>query len=259
MNLRRLGVPGGVAARRMLADRGGLVFTTLFYLLVSWVLASLWRAATGPDGTIAGYSGDALTWYVFCSEAAICAISQRLVEEIGEEIATGVVTVELLRPLPVVLVRLLIQTGRCLAQLAVLLVAGGVLAWQLAGPPPSTVGAVLAVPALALAVVANLALQHAFAAAAFWLRDARVGWFIYQKFVFILGGMLLPLEVLPGALRAVAFGLPFMTMAYVPAALAAGHGGPVLLLVQLAWLVVLVGLAAAVFAAGQRRLQAVGG
>jgi ABC-2 type transport system permease protein len=243
----------------MLADRGGLVFSAIFYLLVAVVLAALWRAAAGPHGTVAGYSGDALTWYVFVSEAAICTISQRLIEEIGEEIAGGALTVELLRPLPVVLVRLAVQTGRCLAQLAVLLVVGGIGAWLLAGPPPSAAGALLAVPALVLAVAANLALQHTVAAVAFWLRDARVGWFIYQKLVFILGGMLLPLEVLPGPLRAVAFGLPFMSMAYVPSRLAAGHVEPVLLVVQAGWLVVLIGGAVAVFAAGQRRLQAVGG
>jgi ABC-2 type transport system permease protein len=256
---RRLGVPAAVAARRMLADRAALVFIGIFYLLVAGVLSALWQTAAGPGGSIAGYSGDALTWYVFVSEAAICAISQRLIEEIGEEIANGSVTVELLRPLPVVLVRLAVQTGRTLGQLAVLLVVGCAGAWLLAGPPPDALGLLLALPALVLAVAANLALQHTVAAIAFWLRDAKVGWFLYQKAVFILGGMLLPLEVLPGALQALAFGLPFMTMAYVPARLAAGHVEPLLLVVQGGWLVVLVGAAVAVFAAGQRRLQAVGG
>jgi ABC-2 type transport system permease protein len=66
----------------------------------------------------------------------------------------------------------------------------------------ATAGALLAVPALVLAVTANLSLQYAVAASAFWLGDARATWFLYQKLVFILGGMLLPLEVMPGALFA---------------------------------------------------------
>jgi ABC-2 type transport system permease protein len=77
--------------------------------------------------------------------------------------------------------------------------------------------------------------------------------------VFILGGMLLPLEVLPEVLREVAMALPFMAMAYAPARLASGHVEPWLLLVQAGWLVVLAAGAGAVFAAGQRRLQVVGG
>jgi hypothetical protein len=48
-------------------------------------------------------------------------------------------------------------------------------------------------------------------------------------------------------------------MAYVPGRLASGHVEPALLAGQLAWAVVLVGVAALAFAAGERRLQAVGG
>jgi hypothetical protein len=48
-------------------------------------------------------------------------------------------------------------------------------------------------------------------------------------------------------------------MAYVPARLASGHVEPWLLLEQLAWLAVLAAAAVAMFDAGERRLQVVGG
>jgi ABC-2 type transport system permease protein len=256
--LRRLAVPAGSAAHRLFADRGGLAVSVLFYLLVSTVLAALWRAATGPDGNVVGYTGAQLTWYAFTAEAAIGALSIRLIEEVGEEIGSGAVTVELLRPMPVLAVRLAVEYGRALVRLAALVVTGTALAWLVVGPPPSGAGAALAVPSLALAAAANLALQYTVAAGAFWLRDARAGWFLYQKLVFVVGGMLLPLEVLPDAVQPVAFALPFMAMAYAPARLAAGHVEPGLLLVQAGWVVVLVGLAAVVFTAGQRRVQVTG-
>jgi ABC-2 type transport system permease protein len=258
MRARRLGVPAEVGGRRVLADRDGLVVTTLFYLIVSGVLASLWGAAAA-HGDVAGYSGVALTWYVVTSEAAVCALNIRLIEEVGDEIGSGAVAVEMQRPLPVLAVRLAVEVGRGVARLAVLLVPGAVLAWLIAGPPSNAGGVVLALPALVLAITANLALQYALAGAAFWLRDTKAMWFLYQKLVFILGGMLLPLEVLPGALRDVAFHLPFLAMAYVPARLAAGHVEPALLLLQVGWLVILGGVAAGVFTLGQRRLQVVGG
>jgi ABC-2 type transport system permease protein len=259
MKVRRLGVPAEVAGRRVLADRDGLVVATIFYLIVAGVLASLWQVAAGAQGDIAGYSGEALTWYIVTSEAAVCALNIRLIEEVGDEIGSGAVAVEMLRPLPVVAVRLAVEVGRGLMRLAVLLPPGALLAWLLAGPPPSGTGVALAVPALALAITANLCLQHVLAAAAFWLRDTRATWFLYQKLVFILGGMLLPLEILPGVLHDVALYLPFMAMAYAPARLAAGHVEPALLLVQVFWLVVLAALAVAVFSLGQRRLKVVGG
>jgi ABC-2 type transport system permease protein len=232
----------------------------LFYFIVVAVLSALWRAAAAASqGQVAGYSAAALTWYIATSEAAICALNIRLIEEVGDEIASGSVAVELLRPFPVIAVRLAVHTGRGLARLACLIACGAVMAWIVVGAPPSRSAALLAVPALALAVACNLALQHAVAAVAFWLRDARSAWFIYQKFVFILGGMLLPLEVLPAGLHSAATKLPFMAMAYAPARLASGHFEPGLLLVQTGWLAILVGAATAAFAAGQRRLQVVGG
>ena len=108
-------------------------------------------------------------------------------------------------------------------------------------------------------MLCNIVAQHAFAAVSFWIRDARSAWFIYQKFVFIVGGMLLPIQVLPGALETAARWLPFAAMAYIPARFASGHLEPWLLAIQLGWLVVLWVAARATFSAGERRLQVVGG
>lgn len=255
---RQLGVPATLSARRLVADRGGLAVSVLFYVIVVAALSGLWRAAAAHHPVV-GYSAVALTWYIATSEASICAIQIRLIEEIGNDIAAGTVAVELLRPISVVTVRIAMQTGRALARLACLIACGALFALLVAGRPPNAGAALLAVPSLVLAVAANLSLQHAVAAMAFWVRDARSAWFIYQKFIFILGGMLLPLEVLPSALHTVALKLPFMAMAYAPARLASGHFEPGLLLVQALWLVVMLGAATAAFAAGQRRLQVVGG
>lgn len=255
----RLAVPAATSARRLLADRGGLVSAAVFYLLVSVVLSALWRAAAGEHGTVAGYTAAELTWYVYAAEAAVCAIDLRLIEQVGGRIASGAVAVEMLRPLPVVLVALAVETGRCLARGAVLLVVGAAAAWASVGPPPDGVSALVAVVSLVLAVAANLALQHVVAGASFWLRDVRSAWFLYQKTIFLLGGMLLPLEVLPGPVHDAAMVLPFMAMAYAPARLAAGHDAPWLLAVQAGWLVVLVVAAVATFAAGERRMEVVGG
>jgi ABC-2 type transport system permease protein len=76
--------------------------------------------------------------------------------------------------------------------------------WTVAGARPARAGALLALPSCALAVAANLAAQHALAGTAFWLSDAKATWFLYQKLVFLLGGMLLPLQLFPAWLERVA-------------------------------------------------------
>lgn len=246
------------AAARMAAERGGLVFAGLFYLMVTAVLTALWSAAAGT-GLIAGYSALALTWYVATSEAATIPLEYRLIEEVGDDIASGAIAAELLRPASVVGVRIASAFGRVLPKLAVCAGLGLVFAVAFYGAPPSWAGVALAAPALVLALLLNLVAQHGFAAAAFWINDAKSTWFLYQKLVFVLGGMLLPIEVLPDAIEGVARWLPTAAMAYVPARLAAGYIEPELLLVQVGWLAVLTVATVRVFAAGERRLQVVGG
>lgn len=249
-----------LAARKGAAERGGLLFTAGFYLLVSWALGSVWRMAAGArGGEVAGYTAVALTWYIATSEAATIPLNQKLIEDIGIAIANGSVAVEMLRPASVLGVRVMTELGRSLPRLVVCLAAGTLLSLLVGGAPPSPAALALVPFALVLAIACNTVSMYAFAGWGFWLRDTRSAWFLYQKLVFLLGGMLLPLQVLPDALERVAFALPFMAMAYVPARLASGHFEPSLLLVQAFWLVVLALLAVRVFAAGERRIATAGG
>jgi ABC-2 type transport system permease protein len=248
------------AAQRAVAERGGIAVSVLFYALVVGVLAGVWRvAADANGGAVAGYSAVALTWYIATSESVTLALNARLIDEVGTDIATGAVAVELLRPASVLALRVASQLGRALPRICVIVPVGMALATVTAGGPPRWGALALALPSIALALAINVVAQHAFAASAFWIRNAGSAWYLYQKLVFVLGGMLIPLEVFPAGLERVARFLPFRAMAYAPSRLAAGHVEPELLLEQVGWLVVVALAAAAVFRAGERRLQVVGG
>lgn len=248
------------AARRAAAEPGPVAVSVLFYALIIAVLTGVWRfAADANGGDIVGYSAVALTWYIATSESVTLSLNARMIEELGTDIADGAVAVELLRPVSVLWLRVATQLGRAVPRLAVIVPVGAVIATLAAGAPPDPAALLLAVPSIVLALVANTVAQHAFAASAFWLRSAGTAWYLYQKLVYVLGGMLIPLEVFPGWLEAVTRLLPFRAMAYAPARLAAGHVEPLLLVEQLAWVGVLAVVAAAVFRAGEDRLQVVGG
>ena len=257
---RSLWVAFRTSLQRTMAERGAFIVSTGFYLAVVAVVGSLWRAAAdGKGGTIAGYGAASLFWYIAATEAATVSLNMRLIEDIGNDISSGAVASEMLRPVSLVAIRIASELGRAVPRLATCALAGTVLSWLVVGSPPGVWAGCLALVALVLAIACNVVAQHAFAAIAFWIRDARSAWFLYQKLVFVLGGMLLPIEVLPGPMRVIAQSLPFVSMAYIPGRLAAGHVEPLLLLQQLGWLVVLVGIALRVFANGERRLQVVGG
>ncbi len=248
------------ASQRVVAEPGAVVVALVFYLVIVAVLSGLWRVAVGSnDGNLAGYTAVALTWYIITSEAATVAIHARLIADVGDDIGSGAIAVELLRPVSVIGVRVATELGRTLPKLLVLWVAGGLMATAVAGAPPRPLALLLAAPSLVLAVIANLIAQHGVAAAAFWLRDAGSVWFLYLKAVFITGGMIIPLELLPSGLERASLFLPFRAMAYAPARLAAGFVEPGLLLEQVGWILVLSVGAVAAFRAGERRLQVVGG
>lgn len=255
-----MGAAFALSARRVLAAPAELVVSALFYLIVVGALSAVWRtAAAANGGHLVGYSAAALTWYIATSESAVVSLDIRMIGDLGEDIASGSVAVELLRPVSVLWIRVAAQLGRAAARLLVIAPAGVALATVTGGRPPDGAALALALPSVGLALVANVVAQHAFAASAFWLRNATTAWFLYHKLVFVLGGMLIPLEVFPGWLEAAARALPFQAMAYAPARLASGHLEPLLLVEQLGWIAVLSAVASAVFSAGERRLQVVGG
>jgi ABC-2 type transport system permease protein len=251
---------GAVAGfRRLVASPAELVARACFYGVIVGVLSSLWRAATETnDGAIVGYDAAAITWYIVFSEAVVNGTKFRLIEQIGTEIGSGAFTVEMLRPVRAVSFRMAGELGDGVVRLGAMLAAGTVFGTLIAGPPPRAGTYVFALASALLAISCNLAAQHAFAAIAFWQHEAKGAWFLYQKFVFILGGMLLPLQIFPGWLESAAWASPFWTMSYAPARLAAGFAEPWLLLGQAAWLVVLYGAAVAAFTAGERHVQEVG-
>jgi ABC-2 type transport system permease protein len=255
MNDRVLRRVASTAAGDILASRSALAIVGVFDLMVTGVLAALWIAATRANGgEIAGYTSTALVWYVATSEAATVSLPMRMIETIGDDIVSERIAIELLRPASVIGTRIATEVGRMLPRVAVCIAVGAALAAIVVGAPPSIPALCLALPSLLLALAANVVAQHAFAAAAFWVRDAKGAWFLYQKLVFVLGGMLIPLELLPGWLENTARVLPFASMAYAPARLASGHVEPRVLVIQLAWLTALCGLAAVLFARGERRL-----
>ena len=58
--------------------------------------------------------------------------------------------------------------------------------------------------------------------AAFWLQDCSPVYWIWQKFAFILGGLMLPLEIYPEWLRTIALWSPFSALMYGPGRMAFG-------------------------------------
>jgi ABC-2 type transport system permease protein len=98
--------------------------------------------------------------------------------------------------------------------------------------------------------------------AAFWMEDVAGLFFILDRLKWILGGLLLPIEVYPGKMRAIAEALPFQHMIAGPARLFVKFAWPDfarLMQSQVLWLVIFGAICAGVYRLGVRRVDVNGG
>ena len=132
----------------------------------------------------------------------------------------------MLRPVSVVGLRIASELGEALLRVAVAIVVAPSACSCSSARPTRRPAALLALPAALLGCTLSMTAQHAFGGIAFWLLDARATWFLWSKLVFLLGGLLIPLELLPPGVANVAKVLPWAAMAYVPGRLASGDLDP---------------------------------
>jgi ABC-2 type transport system permease protein len=236
----------------------GALFSSVLISVITATLAYLWVAALPNGTTIAGYDALEMVWYIAIAEAVVNGVDQRLMIRIGEDMRRGDLTIELLRPVTVVWMLVSREVGRSIVRFALSLPACMAVAWVITGPPPSWTGLALLAITGPLAVIVQMLLVVAVSASALWLGDTTAAWFVLQKLVFLLGGMLLPLEFWPAPFDEVLVLLPWASTAYVPARIAVeptASGVVTLVSIQLFWIAGLVLVTARAWASGERQLM----
>ncbi len=97
----------------------------------------------------------------------------------------------------------------------------------------------------------------------FWILEVTSVLYVINTLNYFVSGQMFPLDLLPGPFAIALKALPFQYLAYFPAAVFLGKvQGTALvygLLIELAWVVVFIGLARWLYRAGLRRYSAFGG
>lgn len=255
---------GRITIRSQLAYVGDFVIRSLFLLLILYIFMQLWRVTFAGEGTdrIAGYAYEQIIWYLIVAESVILS-TPKLIALIETEVKNGDVAYRLIRPVHYVLYHYAGFMGETVVRLAVNLGIGSLLGIAAFGwsAPSGTRLAALAVVLLGSFTV-QYAMNMAIALCAFWVEETRGLDFVYQKLLFTVGGMLLPLELFPGALQSVSSWLPFQAVAYFSAKTAVQFEANEwlrMLAVQGLWIAALLTLAFAIYRRGVRKLHVNGG
>jgi ABC-2 type transport system permease protein len=249
-----------LGAREARAEKGELLGRVVFFVMILGVFAAVWRGVAESGGAIAGNPDDML-WYIAITEWVVMS-APIVMLQMEEDIRRGDVAYQIARPASWLGARLAHGLGMLAVRAPVMLVVAFLSAWAFAGLP--TQPAALVVGLLFGAVAAAvLTLWHvAVGVSAFWLGDVAPAYWIWQKLLFVLGGMLLPLQFYPDAFVTVARLTPFPALLAGPASLAMGTplmSVGVLALTLAFWAVAAWIIANAFFGRALRRLHIDGG
>src|SRR5207244_5386690 len=237
------------ALQRQLAYRtenlAGLVTNIFFGYLRAAVLLAVYAATTN----VGGYDAQAAVTYAWITQAMIMIVALWGWWDIELTIRTGDVISDLSKPFSYVGFWLAREMGRAayfvVFRAVPVLLAGQVmfgLHW------PSSPGAWLAAGvSILLAVVVSFGWRFLLNVSAFWTTDARGLGMVANAAVMFLGGFVVPIRYFPDWLQPVVLALPFASIIQTPADLFVeriqGSAVPALLVGQLAWAAVLLGLA----------------
>ena len=237
----------------------------IFIVRFIFIFSQLWRATFAAQNAtrLGGLTLNQTLWYFVWAEL-IELTKIRVSFTIQDEVKDGSLAYTLGRPYNYVLYHLFSGLGAVGIRMIVVLVFGAAIALTQVGPLHTF--RLETLPAVLLVTVFAYLLDFCFSAGigllAFFFEDTSAFRLIYQKINFVLGGLLLPVDLLPDAVQSVARVLPFNLILYGPSRLFVAWNSTQfaqILALQIVWLAVLASGVALLFRFGARRVSINGG
>lgn len=238
------------------------VISKLFLVILIFIFASLYKVLYAGLSSVSGITLQALLYYIALSESMEMSRPQ-VHQTISEEVKDGTCAYNLMRPISYFWFHYASSSGEMVINFCLsLCIALGVVVVLAGFSPELLAGIALAMPLVFLGVTLNFIILFNIGLLAFYIEEVSPVFWIYQKLLFIIGGLFIPLDFFPDWLRSVAQYLPTAFIQYYPARLAIGSGSGQYALVlcgQLGYILLFSALAAWLYLSGIRRLEVNGG
>ena len=193
----------------------------LFIIIIMFIFVQLWSAVYESQGTaeIAGLTLANTIWYFLIAEVMELG-KIRHDEKITAEVKDGSVAYTLTRPYNYLAYHFFNGLGETVVKMTLIFLLGLPIVVHYAGWPTITAAHLLPVLLVAImAIMIDFFVFSIIGLLAFVTEDTFSFRLIYQKLVFILGGLMIPLDFLPAWLQPLARVLPFNLTTYAPAKL----------------------------------------
>jgi ABC-2 type transport system permease protein len=252
------------AIKSNLAYAGEVAGRTCFLFIVLYIFLKLWEATYHNSGstTMAGLTLAQMLWYMTLTESIVLS-GPRMAPEVDQDVRTGSLAIQLVRPLSYPLYRMATYLGERSVRFVTTFGVGIVLAYLIVGPLSVSPQAVLyVVPAVSLAFVLDFIGNLLVGLGAFWMEDTSGLTLLYSRATMVLGGMLIPMQMFPEQIQPILLSLPFPYILYGPARLLVSpNAGDALNIVahQLLWIAVGSAFLAFVYSRAMKRVFSNGG
>lgn len=198
---------------------GELVYRTTFILMILYIFIQLWKTAYGGEEQSAGMTLIQTIWYLVITEAIILSKTS-VAQTIAQEVRDGSLAYSINRPYSYLMYHFFNGLGDTFLRLVINFIAGSILVTYLIGLIPVKPWVLLPVLlTILLALILDYCISALIGLFAFKMEDISSFLFIYQKILFILGGVLILLDFFPSWLKVTANLLPFGLIIYAPAKL----------------------------------------
>ena len=228
--------------RQAFSEKMTLAGRAVMHLVIVVIFWHIWQATPLMEMAALDVDPVALTWYLAITEWVIFAAGMPF-REVEYDLTTGMIELNRGRPEPYALIVLSTWLGAAALRLPLLGLFMLIAIWGLTGQAPPFGPEALFLPLIACAAVAlYLLAQLQIGYAAVWMGSAAPVFWVFQKLVFVLGGLILPLSLYPTPLKEVAYASPFAAMLAGPGAFVLDvtmSGVMLIMLSQLFWLCVL--------------------
>ncbi len=185
-----------------------LVGLSIFLMACLIIFAHLWKIAAVKKGLVS-FSPEQLLWYIAFNEWIWIAIPDTQ-DEMEEDLRTGALAYQLPRPVSYIGSVFAGALGTfCVNWLFLGFITILFTYWQAGGFPFHPLGlGVAALLGLAAGIIAIL-FRMMIGLSAFWLQSVDPFFWIWEKLIFMLGGLMLPLAVYPQWIQTIARFTPF--------------------------------------------------
>ena len=185
-----------------------LVGLSIFLITCLIIFAHLWQVAAAKIGAV-NLHPDQLLWYIAFNEWVLIALPD-MQEDIEEDLRSGKFAYLLPRPISYLWSIFIEGLGVLCARLIVLGVVTFIFTWTRAGDIPFGWRAFPAIVAIGLfAGCIGIVFKMLVGISAFWVEQVEPFHWIWEKLLFTLGGLMLPLAVYPEWLQKIAHFTPF--------------------------------------------------